>query len=750
MYLPPNKTKKANNAKPSSEIFASALLLNAVAKRDRQCSVGGEQEVQVESGQAQPLSSPVPAVSASAAMSADKNEKDSTTMNQRTSCKRRKLNASASAVTTTMTTLAAPSLPLPLPDISLRKLIPPKDCPRIRRRLQYNPNNETETLQQQLMHAESHQSNTSNSQPSVPLFDWSAVIARARSHPHEAAESYYGPMMLDTDSFSSAADIDYGASSSNKPSSFNNDILTYKPLHGMLKYDPPLDAVEAVLRAHPEAALDVTFEGSALKIAAECNRVSSMLVLRLLLVAEMAMRKKMAQEQQQQQQQEEQQQQEDQMQLDKRKDEARQQQNAPFQRNNSNDDDILAQQQQQQQASNMFYGHNPIQWITERSIPVKTAAMLLKWYPNGAFQRSPYEDDVSCYSSLRDDIMDEAESTSPLIEIIDDFARDHYAEDTEDTADNDDNDEEGYNSYDSETDYDDDEMPSSERQSISAAITAATTTPAATSEAAAPEYTATTAMQPQTYHQRQHVRQEKRWEKFLHILYATDLTLQSIRPPSPHSTTFAKENNGGEASCSSTLPSSNAAASAETATAVTTELSTAASADPSLSKNNESLVSESAAANAPSSSPMTPPPATATSNNPTKSQPKTTPQFRPVHAFLRCLTTPHCNLGLHNCRPYGAWSVLRVMVQRVPSEFAKRDAGDGDRTAFQTLAESDAQDCELCLEEVKDVVECLMDADYRSAFLPRKSDGRLIGHVALENGWPCKDLFSRKTSATCA
>jgi hypothetical protein len=48
------------------------------------------------------------------------------------------------------------------------------------------------------------------------------------------------------------------------------------------------------------------------------------------------------------------------------------------------------------------------------------------------------------------------------------------------------------------------------------------------------------------------------------------------------------------------------------------------------------------------------------------------------------------------------------------------------------------------------VVECLMDADYRSAHLPRKSNGRLIVHVALENGWPCHDILSRKTSATCA
>ena len=100
--------------------------------------------------------------------------------------------------------------------------------------------------------------------------DWTAVIARASSHPHEAAESYFRQSSISND------DID--------------DTLTFKPLHAMLKYNPPLSAVEAVLRAHPHAALDETFEGTALKIAVE-SEVESMPTLRLLLIAELAMRK---------------------------------------------------------------------------------------------------------------------------------------------------------------------------------------------------------------------------------------------------------------------------------------------------------------------------------------------------------------------------------------------------------------------------------------------------------------------------
>ena len=61
--------------------------------------------------------------------------------------------------------------------------------------------------------------------------------------------------------------------------------------------------------------------------------------------------------------------------------------------------------------------------------------------------------------------------------------------------------------------------------------------------------------------------------------------------------------------------------------------------------------------------------------------------------------------------------MLREMGRRIPTEFTVRDSTDGNRTAFQTLAEGKASDCRLCTEEVRDVVECLMGADYRSAFL---------------------------------
>ena len=89
--------------------------------------------------------------------------------------------------------------------------------------------------------------------------------------------------------------------------------------------------------------------------------------------------------------------------------------------------------------------------------------------------------------------------------------------------------------------------------------------------------------------------------------------------------------------------------------------------------------------------------------------------FRPVHALVRCLTSPH--LGLGNCQQYAVWSVLRTMHQRIPTEFKVRDASDDNRGVFEILAESPACDCRLSSEEVRDIVECLVDADHRSAFL---------------------------------
>jgi hypothetical protein len=195
-----------------------------------------------------------------------------------------------------------------------------------------------------------------------------------------------------------------------------------------------------------------------------------------------------------------------------------------------------------------------------------------------------------------------------------------------------------------------------------------------------------------TFAEREHLRKERRWEKFLHILYATDKILTSMR-----STQLT--NDGGD---------NNLA----------------------VSSSNQNVMLE-----------------TSPSSNNDSSDPEVT-RFHPVHAWIRVITNP--NIGLNICRPYGVWSILRAMGQRIPSEFTAKDESDGNRTVFQTLAESPAADCRLCMEEIRDVVECLMDADYRSAHLPRKSDGRLIVHVAVENGWPCRDMFSRKTSATCA
>ena len=68
---------------------------------------------------------------------------------------------------------------------------------------------------------------------------------------------------------------------------------------------------------------------------------------------------------------------------------------------------------------------------------------------------------------------------------------------------------------------------------------------------------------------------------------------------------------------------------------------------------------------------------------------------------------------------------------------------------FQTLAENKAADCKLSVEEKRDIVECIMEANYKAVHLPRQLDGRLIGHVAIENGWPgCKEKLLK--TATCA
>lgn len=555
---------------------------------------------------------------------------------------------------------SSPAPPLFSPVISLRKLIPPKDCARMRSRL-HQPQH---GVQQQHLDATAMEeifnpsgktgsSSISQQQSGNVQFDWSSVVARAKTHPQEATQSYFGPVktanVANTEKATSTKSATATASAADSAAATNItiNILTYKPLHAMLKYDPPLEAVEAVLRAHPEAVLDVTFEGSALKIASE-SRVSSMLVLRLLLVAEMAMRKKLLQQQQEQQQ--------------NLKQNGRQEVGAMDQGKVGEDEHMISADKKSATKAtgteseskrptapqptiqvdplltppDMFLGHNPIRWITERRIPVKTAAMLLKWYPIGGFQRPRDNNGVTSDDAMHYDIM---EAESPLIEIVDDFARDHY---DEGNAGRDNDEEDGYESDD---DYDD--LSGGEHKQ-----------PAM-----------------QTHQQRERLRKEKRWEKFLHILYATNLALQSTkRQPA--------SNEEG------TPPVSPKPTSEELGAASVTAADSTASKSEITSKEQ---------------------PAQSSSNS------NTITPFRPVHAWIRCLTSPL--LGLENCRPYGVWSVLRVMGQRIPSEFTVRDTIDGNRTVFQTLAESPSSDCKLCLAEVKDIVECLIDADHRSAFL---------------------------------
>ena len=311
-----------------------------------------------------------------------------------------------------------------------------------------------------------------------------------------------------------------------------------------------------------------------------------------------------------------------------------------------------------QSPDRMFVGHNPIRWIAESHIPRKTAALLLKWYPVGAFQR-PRDDDGLPVEEIEQDYHDEDAlySDSPFIEIIDDFASDQDAV------------EQGDNEVQEESESEDEDV---------------------NGHSILPR-------RKRTFAEREYLRKERRWEKFLHILYATDKILMSMKQDTDTS-------NADESTCG--MASSN---SQHVVVTVTADASTDANSTAKLQQVS---------------------------------------RFHPVHAFIRCITNPM--LGFEICRPYGVWSILRAMGQRIPSEFTAKDESDGDRTVFQTLAESNAADCRLCIEEVRDVVECLMDADYKSAHLPRKSDGRLIVHVARENGWPCRDMFSRKTSATCA
>jgi hypothetical protein len=407
-----------------------------------------------------------------------------------------------------------------------------------------------------------------------------------------------------------------------------------------------LAAVEAVLKAHPYAALDMTFEGTALKIAAE-SKVSTMPILRLLLVAEMAMRKKVLSETKSNQQGD--------------NAEGKSDDDTEQARQGDTNIDLVSVIPSPSSPERLFVGHNPIRWISEPHIPRKTAALLLKWYPVGAFQRPRDEDGVP-FEEIEQDYHDEDAmySDSPLIEIIDDFGSDQDAlQEDQDNEVNDDS--ESEDGLDGIIGPGHSVLPRRRR----------------------------------TFAEREYLRKERRWEKFLHILYAADKMLMSLKTSTSVNTeATASSNDHSETIESSTF-------------------------DPSTRSSNMALTETTEVA-----------------------------RFHPVHAWIRVITNP--NLGLEICRPYGVWSILRAMGQRIPSEFTAKDESDGNRSVFQTLAESQASDCRLCLEEIRDVVECLMDADYKSAHLPRQSDGRLIVHVALENGWPCRDLFSRKTSATCA
>ena len=240
------------------------------------------------------------------------------------------------------TSLKKRKLSSKLAKMSLQSLIPPQG------KLQASQESESKGCSSQ-------SENEDEFDQSESKVDWDAVIERMTSHPHEAIESY-----------SKQARLMNGLSTdSTEP----RPTINYKPLHAACKCDPPLKAIEALISAHPSAALDCTFEGTALKIAAE-SRVSSIEVLRFLLVAELAMWKRLLQDT-----------------------DGKEEEDAGI---------------EGKQTSSLYHGKNPIHWICEPHIPVKVAGTLLILFPEGAFKRqTPIE----------------LKAKSPLIEIIDDFAR---------------------------------------------------------------------------------------------------------------------------------------------------------------------------------------------------------------------------------------------------------------------------------------------------------------------------------------
>jgi hypothetical protein len=83
------------------------------------------------------------------------------------------------------------------------------------------------------------------------------------------------------------------------------------------------------------------------------------------------------------------------------------------------------------QTSSLYHGKNPIHWICEPHIPVKVAGTVLILFPEGAFKRQTPT---------------ELKAKSPLIEIIDDFARGQDDIEDEGNAVDDEYDEESFKS----------------------------------------------------------------------------------------------------------------------------------------------------------------------------------------------------------------------------------------------------------------------------------------------------------------
>jgi len=275
---------------------------------------------------------------------------------------------------------------------------------------------------------------------------------------------------------------------------------------------------------------------------------------------------------------------------------------------------------------------------------------------------------------------DDDADDSPLIRIFDDFARDNYdglgggAADAEDGGDAD----EVWNIGGGSGGISNSDVYSSSGQSTGSASRIAL----------------------RLHLRRECRRREQRWEKFLHILYATDSTLQSTRKPPPHDDGGTLEEEGaiakaaGGSSLDPTDRRTKSEAAAVAANATTAGLSMAivavTSASPlsrheasaSVKENDHNQKEAPSSTNAAAAATMQAGSVAADASNGTNKS-SVTP-FHPVHAWLRCLTSS--NLGLEHWQAYGAWSVLRDMKRRIPDEFTVRDDTDGNRTAFQTLA----------------------------------------------------------------